>query len=266
MNEAKMDWFGVAGIKVVNCPSIAVAETDDKNLEGHRNRVRERFRKGGLSALADYEIVELLLTLGQPRRDCKPAAKEALKKFKTLRGVLEASPEELQKVDGIGPNNAIAIHLISDIAKELLKQRTIGERYECASPQQVLDYLKASMGSLDKEVFKVIYLDNQNRVIEAKDMFKGTINASAVWVRDVIEEAVNCNAAAMIFVHNHPSGNTNPSQQDRNITRDLVFAASAVGIQALDHIIIGDNKHYSLRSEGLLDKYVAAFQSLRIKK
>jgi DNA repair protein RadC len=238
----------------------------EKDLEGHRQRVRERFRKGGLSALADYEAVELLLTLGQPRRDCKPAAKEAIKRFKTLRGVLEASPEELQEVEGIGPNNSIAIRLISDVAKELLKEKTRGERFECASPQQVHDYLKATMGGLKKEVFKVIYLDNLNRVIEDADMFKGTVNASAVWVREVIEKAVKCNAAAMIFVHNHPSGSITPSQQDRNITRDLVFAASAVNIQALDHIIIGDNKHYSLASEGLMDKYVAEFQSLRGKR
>jgi DNA repair protein RadC len=243
-----------------------MADTNDKKLEGHRERVRERFRKGGLSALADYEVVELLLTLGQPRRDCKPAAKEAIKRFKTLRGVLEASPEELQEVEGIGPNNSIAIRLISDVAKELLKEKTRGERFECASPQQVHDYLKATMGGLKKEVFKVIYLDNLNHVIEDADMFKGTVNASAVWVREVIEKAVKCNAAAMIFVHNHPSGSITPSQQDRNITRDLVFAASAVNIQALDHIIIGDNKHYSLASEGLMDKYVGEFQSLRGKR
>jgi DNA repair protein RadC len=119
------------------------------------------------------------------------------------------------------------------------------------------------MGGLKKEVFKVIYLDGQNRIIEVVDMFEGTINASAVWVRDVIEGAMKRNAVAMIFVHNHPSGSTNPSQQDRDITRDLVFAASAVGVRALDHIIIGDNKHHSLASEGLMDKYVAEFQGLR---
>jgi len=241
-------------------------DSDCRHLEGHRDRVKVRFLKGGISSLADYEIVELLLTLGQPRRDCKPAAKEAIKRFKTLRGVLEASPEELQEVEGIGPKNSIAIRLIADVAKELLREKIKGERFECASPQQVHDYLKATMGGLKKEVFKVIYLDNQNRVIEDADMFKGTVNASAVWVREVIEKAIKCNAAAMIFVHNHPSGSITPSQQDRNITRDLVFAASAVNIQALDHIIIGDNKHYSLASEGLLDKYVAEFQVLRSGK
>jgi DNA repair protein RadC len=234
----------------------------EKDLEGHRQRVRERFRKGGLSALADYEVVELLLTLGQPRRDCKPAAKEAIKRFKTLRGVLEASPEELQEIEGIGPNNSIAIRLISDVAKELLKEK-VADQPIVGTPEQVTDFLNASMGGLKKEIFKVIYLDNQHRVIEVTDMFHGTVNASAVWVREVIEGALKRQAAAMIFIHNHPSGSTTPSQQDRNITRDLVLAAEAVGIRALDHIIVGGDKHFSLASEGLIDKYVAEFQGLR---
>ncbi|KTB47630.1 RadC family protein [Dehalogenimonas alkenigignens] len=237
---------------------------DDKNSrgDGHRGRLRERFKKGGLSALADYEAVELLLTLGQPRSDCKPAAKEALKRFKTLRGVLEASPEELQQVPGIGPNNCVAIRLIAEVSRELLKEKAVGE--PCVgAPEQVLDYLNASMGGLKKEVFKVIYLDNQNRVIEAADMFHGTVNASAVWVREVIEGALKRQAAAMIFVHNHPSGSTTPSPQDRDITRDLVLAASAVGIRALDHIIVGGDKHYSMAAEGIFDRYVAEFQGLR---
>jgi DNA repair protein RadC len=246
-------------------PTIAMQQTDDKNLEGHRSRVRERFRKGGLSALADYEVVELLLTLGQPRSDCKPIAKEAIKRFKTLRGVLEATPEELQEVPGIGPNNCVAIRLIAEAARELLKEK-VADQPIVGTPEQVKDYLNASMGGLKKEVFKVIYLDNQNRVIEVADMFEGTVNASAVWVREVIEGALKRRAAAMIFVHNHPSGSTTPSQQDRDITRDLVFAASAVGIRALDHIIVGGDKHFSLASEGMMDRYVAEFQGLRGKR
>ena len=237
----------------------------DDQLDGHRGRLRERFRKGGLIALADYEAVELLLPLGTPRRDCKPAAKEALKRFKTLRGVLEASPEELLEVAGIGPANSIAIRLIAEMSRELLKEKAV-EHPMVGTAEQVHDYLNASMGGLKKEVFKVIYLDNGNRIIEVADMFEGTINASAVWVREVIEGAMKRHAAAMIFVHNHPSGSTTPSQQDRDITRDLVFAASAVNIRALDHIIIGGEKHYSLAAEGLMDRYAAEFQGLRGKR
>ncbi|PPD57933.1 RadC family protein [Dehalogenimonas etheniformans] len=242
-----------------------MSDDTKSQVEGHRGRLRERFKKGGLPALADYEVVELLLTLGQPRSDCKPAAKEAIKRFKTLRGVLEASPEELLEVAGIGPNNCIAIRLIADAARELLKEKIVDGK-TVTTPEQVKDYLNASMGGLKKEVFKVIYLDNQNRVIETIDMFHGTINASAVWVREVIEGALKRHAAAMIFVHNHPSGSITPSQQDRNITRDLVLASEAVGIRALDHIIVGGDKHFSLASEGLMDKYVAEFQGLRGKR
>jgi DNA repair protein RadC len=240
-------------------------ENDDSRLNGHRGRLRQRFQKGGLTALADYEVVELLLTLGTPRRDCKPAAKEAIKRFKTLRGVLEASAEELQEVEGIGPANSVAIRFIAELSREFLKEKAV-EHPVVGTAQQVKDYLCASMGSLKKEAFKVIYLDSQNRIIEVVDMFQGTVNASAVWVREVIEGALKRNATGMIFVHNHPSGSTTPSPQDRDITRDLVFAASAVNIRALDHIIVGDNRHYSLASEGLMDKYVAEFQALRIKR
>ncbi|APV45466.1 DNA repair protein RadC [Dehalogenimonas formicexedens] len=242
-----------------------MSDDTKSQVEGHRGRLRERFNKGGLTALADYEVVELLLTLGEPRRDCKPAAKEALKRFKTLRGVLEASREELQQVPGIGPNNSIAIRLICDVARELLKEK-VADQPIVGTPEQVKDYLNASMGGLKKEEFRVIYLDAQNRVLEVAEMFHGTVNASAVWVREVIEEALKRQAAAMIFVHNHPSGSITPSQQDRAITRDLVLAAEAVGIRALDHIIVGGDKHFSLASEGLMDKYVAEFQSLRGRK
>lgn len=244
-----------------------IPKVTENTAAGHRGRLRERFRKGGLSALADYEAVELLLTLGMPRRDCKPAAKAALKKFKTLRGVLEAPLEELQTVEGIGLANSVAIHLIAEMARELLKEKAVIQQWpeSCATPQQVYDYLYSSMCGLKKEVFKVIYLNNQNRVIDIADMFQGTINASVVWVREVIERAIRHGAAAMVFVHNHPSGVPAPSQQDKDITRDLVFAAATMNIRTLDHIIIGDNCYHSLASEGLMDRYAAEFRGVRGK-
>ncbi|MEN8614938.1 DNA repair protein RadC [Dehalogenimonas sp. THU2] len=242
----------------------------ENTIAGHRNRLRERFRKMGLSSLADYEAVELLLTLGTPRRDCKPAAKAAIKKFKTLRGVLEASADDLQEVDGIGPANSVAIRLIAEAAQELLRTKAVEQKWpeNCATPQQVYDYLYSSMCGLKKEVFKVIYLNNQNRVVEIveiEDHSRGTVNASVVWVREVVEGALRHGAAAMIFVHNHPSGVPAPSQQDRDITRDLVFAAATMNIRTLDHIIIGDNCYHSLASEGLMDRYAAEFRGVRGK-
>lgn len=239
----------------------------ESSVAGHRQRLRERFNRGGLSALADYEAVELLLTLGTPRLDCKPAAKAAIKKFKTLRGVLEASAAELEEVDGIGPANSIAVRLVAQVAQELLKDKAVAHEWpeNCTTPQQVYDYLYSSMSGLKKEVFKVLYLNSQNRVIDIEDHSRGTVNASVVWVREIIEKALRHGAAAMIFVHNHPSGVPTPSQQDKDITRDLVFAAATMNIRTPDHIIIGDNRYHSLASEGLMDKYVAEFRGLRGK-
>ncbi|GAG56058.1 unnamed protein product, partial [marine sediment metagenome] len=143
-------------------------------VEGHRKRLREKFIKGGLAGFHDYEIVELLLTLGSPRKDCKPQAKEAIKRFKTLRGVLEAPSEELQQIDGIGPHSAFGIKLVQEVAREFLKEKII-DKPIYKSSQEIFDYLYYSMRDLKKELFKVIYLNSQNQIIEIADLFEGTV-------------------------------------------------------------------------------------------
>jgi len=225
--------------------------------QGHRKRLRERFLKGGLGGFQDYEIVELLLTLSSPRRDCKQQAKEAIKRFKTLRGVLEASTEELEEIDGIGPHNALGIKLVQEAARRFLKERII-DRPVYQSSQEVFDYLYHSMRDLKKEIFKVIYLNSRNQIIETADLFQGTVNSSAISPRQVIEGAIKHNAVSLIFAHNHPSGNPGPSQSDREVTRDLVYAAGVMQIKVLDHIIIGDNTYFSFAGEGLIEEYEAA--------
>ncbi|MFC1860606.1 RadC family protein [Chloroflexota bacterium] len=141
-------------------------------LQGHRRRLRERFIKSGLASFHDYEIVELLLTLGSPRKDCKQQAKEAIKMFKTLRGVLEAPPEELQQIDGIGPHSAFGIKLVQEVAREFLKEKII-DKPVYKSAEEIFDYLYHSMRDLKKEVFKVIYLNSQNQIIDAAGLFEG---------------------------------------------------------------------------------------------
>ena len=230
---------------------------------GHRKRLRERFIKAGLGGFQDYEIVELLLTLGSPRKDCKQPAKEAIKKFKTLRGVLEAPPEELQQIEGIGPHNAFGIKLVQEAAREFLKGRIIAKA-TYKSSQEVFDYLYHSMRGLKKELFKVLFLNSQNQLIEISDLFQGTIDSSSIYPREVVESAIRYNAASLIFVHNHPSGNPSPSRNDRELTRDLVYAANIIGIKVLDHIIIGDNRYFSFAGEGLLEKYESNFLTLKI--
>ncbi|MCK4963823.1 MAG: DNA repair protein RadC, partial [Dehalococcoidia bacterium] len=212
----------------------------------------------------DYEIVELLLTLGSPRKDCKPQAKEAIKRFKTLRGVLEAPSEELQEIDGIGAHNAFGIKLVQEVAREFLKERIMDKPFYRSS-QEVFDYLYHSMRDLNTEVFKVIFLDVQNQVIEVEDLFEGTLTASSVYPREVMKSAIKHNAASLIFAHNHPSGNPAPSESDKEITRDLILAANIMQIEVLDHIIIGENKYFSFADEGLIEEFELNVMSLRGK-
>jgi len=231
---------------------------------GHRKRLREKFIKSGLTGFADYEVVELLLSLGTPRKDCKPLAKEAIKKFKTLRGVLSASMEELQQIKGIGPHSAFGIKLMQDVAREYLKEQII-DKPVFQSSQEIFDYLYHSMRDLKKEVFKVIYLTSQNQIIDTSDLFEGTVNSAAVVPRQIVEQALAHNAAALIFAHNHPTGVCEPSKSDKDITRDLVFAAGTVQIKILDHLIIGNNRYYSFAGEGLISQYEMDFLGLKIK-
>ncbi len=230
--------------------------------EGHRQRLREKFKQSGLAAFLDYEIIELLLTLGGTRGDCKPQAKEAIKRFKTLRGVLAASSAELQGIKGIGPANAFAIKLIQELSQKFLKEQMLDKPY-CKSSKEVFDYLSLSMRDLKKERFKVMFLNAQNQVIEVEDVFEGTLTASAVYPREIIEKAIKHNAASLIFAHNHPSGSPEPSDNDKQITRDLVFAGNIMQIKVLDHIVIGDNSYFSFADKGLIEEYDQAFLSLR---
>jgi DNA repair protein RadC len=236
---------------------------NDKSL-GHRKRLRERFLKAKLKGFQDYEIVELLLTLGSPRKDCKQPAKEAIKRFKTLRGVLEASPDELQQIDGIGPHNAFGIKLVQEVAREFLKEKIIKQPVY-NSAKEVFDYLYHSMRDLKKEVFKVIYLNAQNQILEVEGLFEGTINASSVYPREIMRAAIKQSATSLIFVHNHPSGNPEPSANDRALTRDLVYAGRIMQIKVLDHVIIGDNKYFSFAGEGLIEEYELDFLNLRAR-
>jgi DNA repair protein RadC len=232
--------------------------------EGHRKRLREKFVKSGLSGFHDYEIVELLLSLGTPRKDCKSAAKEAIQRFKTLRGVLEAPLEELQQIKGIGIHSAFGIKLVQEVAREFLRAKILDKPFYRSS-QEVFDYLYHAMRGLKKEVFKVLYLNSQNQIIDTADLSAGTVNSSAVSPREVIEGALRNNAAALIFVHNHPSGAVDPSVNDKSLTRELVYAGRIIRLKVLDHIIIGDNRYYSFAGDGLIEEYETDFMNQMLR-
>ncbi len=232
--------------------------------KGHRKRLREKFIRSGLKGFHDYEVIELLLSLGTPRKDCKQPAKEAIRRFKTLRGVLSASGEELQQIEGIGPHSAFGIKLIQEVAREFLKEQ-IADKPIYKSAKEIFDYLYHSMRDLKKEVFKVIYLSSQNQIIDTADLFEGTLNSSSISPREVMESAIKYSAASLIFVHNHPSGTAEPSGSDKAVTRDLVYAGNIMQIRVLDHIIIGNNRYFSFAGEGLIEEYELDFVNLRAR-
>jgi DNA repair protein RadC len=236
--------------------------TSRETAPGHRKRLREKFLKSGLAGFHDYEIIELLLTLGAPRKDCKQPAKEIIKRFKSLRGALAASPEELQQVKGVGPHSAFGIKLVREVAREFLKQKIV-DRPVYKSAEEIFDYLYHSMRDLKKEVFRVIYLNTQNQIIDTADLSEGTVDSSSVSPRQVMENAIRQNASALIFVHNHPSGDPEPSRHDKEVTRGLVFAGNIMQIKVLDHIIIGGNRYFSFAAEGLIEEYELDFLNLR---
>ncbi len=221
-----------------------------KKGEGHRQRLRDRFLDRGLEGFSDDEILELLLSFGTPRTDCKEPARAAHKKFGSLAAVLEEPLSGLQSIKGIGPKNAFAIHFIQAVAKRYLKDRLKEKRY-LHSSSEVQDYLKYSMRGLKKEVFTVIYLDSSHAILDSETVAEGTINVNTVYPRELIKQALQKNAAAMIVAHNHPSGSLEPSAQDLQLTRTIALLGNMMQIQLLDHIIIG-NGSYSFADHGLM--------------
>lgn len=219
--------------------------------EGHRQRLRDKFLRSGFDGFHDYEIVELLLILGTPRRDCKQMAKEAIKKFGGLRGVLDASLDELQKIKGIGPSNAFGIKLFQAMAERYAKER-IFSKTSLTSPSMVVDYLRAKWGRENKEHFVVVLLDGHNNLISVNDISTGTLNESLVHPREVFEPAIRQLAAYVVFAHNHPSGDLEPSVEDIKLTQRLVSVGELTGVTVLDHLIISSSGHVSLKEKGLL--------------
>lgn len=223
----------------------------NKSTSGHRQRLRERFLNAGLQGFHDYEVIELLLTLGTPRRDCKQAAKDALKKFGSLNTVLEADPKELQAINGIGPNNVFGLKLTQTVARRYLADRIIGQDI-ITSSDEVLDYLKHNLRDKTQEIFSVIYLNGRNEIIGMEELFYGSLTTSAVYPREVVKKVLKQNAAAVIFVHNHPSGNLNPSEEDIKITKKLKDAVATIDVKVHDHLIIAGNNYYSFADNNLL--------------
>jgi len=221
-----------------------------KKGAGHRARLRDKFLEAGLDGFSDAEVLEMLLSFGTPRSDCKGPAREALKKFGSLVGVLEASSTELQEIDGIGEKNSFALHFTQAVSRRYLRQRLHGREY-LHSSREVRDYLLHSMRKQKKEVFTVIFLDSSHAIIDSEVVAEGTINVNTVYPREIISRALRQNAAALIIAHNHPSGSLSPSPQDLQLTKTLTMLCSMMNITLLDHFIIGDGT-FSFADDGLM--------------
>ena len=196
-------------------------------------------------------MVALLLKLADNRRDQKITAKLLLNTFKSLRGVLEASPEQLKKIKGIGDANIFGLKLVQSVARRYLKEQIIGEEF-IQSSENVLDYLRHNLRDRGREVILVVLLNGRNQVLDIVELFEGTLTTSAVYPREVIKLILEKDAAAVIFVHNHPSGNPNLSKDDQNLTQKSKVACSTIDIQLHDHLIIAGNDYTSMADKGMV--------------
>lgn len=218
---------------------------------GHRGRLRERLLGGGAEALADYEVLEYLLFAAVKQGDTKPIAKALIKRFGSLAGVLTADAKALQSVKGVGETSAAALKSVALAARRMARVQ-VQQNPVLGSWQALLDYLTIDMAHLTVERVRVLYLNTQNRLVLDEHVGDGSIDEAAIHPREIIRQALDIGASALILVHNHPSGNPEPSRADIQITNRIAEAGRLLGIVVHDHIIIGREGHTSLKAKGLI--------------
>ena len=214
-------------------------------------RPRERLIKNGVSTLSDAELLAILLRSGIQGKDAIQLARDLISQFNGLRGLLSVEFGELSKVKGLGQAKISTLLAATEIAKRQLKEELIGKNF-VRDPQSILDYLYSSLRDRKKEVFKVIFLNKANRIIDEQDLFEGTVDEAAIHPREIVKSALDHHASNIILVHNHPSGRTEPSLEDKEITQKIQSACATVSIKVLDHLIVGDNQYFSFREHGLI--------------
>ncbi len=219
--------------------------------KGHRSRLKKRYTTSGIDTLQDYEVLELLLFYAIPRRDTKTLAKDLLKKFGSLKKLMDADLKEIEALFGMSSQAPLLIRLIKDLGTLYLQEKAM-ETPQISSTKALLDYCMASMGGLQDEHFSVIFLNAQNRMIKTEVIQEGIVNQAVVYPRKILENAIKYKASAIILVHNHPSGNIKPSDADIRLTRTLQDTARVLDILIHDHIIVGENRYFSFREEGLM--------------
>ena len=228
-----------------------MSDPEDEHFHGHRERLRNRFREAGAEALADYELVELLLFRAIPRRDVKPLAKAVIARFGSFVEAISAPPERLAEIDGMSLNAATELKIVEAAAQRLAKGK-IKRRTSMGSWGEVVDYCRAAMAFSDKEEFRILFLDKKNGLIADEVQGIGTVDHTPVYPREVVKRALELSASAVILVHNHPSGDPTPSQQDVKLTLDIIGMAKPLGVMIHDHIIVARQGHASLKGLGLI--------------
>jgi len=218
---------------------------------GHRARLRQRLLSGGPEALADYEVLEYLLFGARARGDTKPLAKELLARFGSLASVLDASPGALMQVRGISEASVGALK-IAALAARRMARGEVRQKPMLGSWQALLDYLTIDMANLTVERVRVLYMNARNQLILDHELGDGTVDEAAIYPREVIRRGLDIGATALILVHNHPSGNPEPSRADIQITHRIAEAGRLLGIVVHDHVIVGHEGHVSLRAKGLI--------------
>ncbi|SHG97604.1 RadC family protein [Cognatishimia maritima] len=220
-------------------------------IKDHRRRLRERFMKGGATALPDYELLELVLFRAIPRQDVKPLARRLLDRFGTFNGVITAPIARLKESHGVGDAVICELKIVEAAAQRLAQSRVLNKRV-ISSWDALLDYCQTSMAHLDTEQFRILFLDTKNTLIADEAQAKGTVDHVPVYPREVVKRALELNASALILVHNHPSGDPTPSQADIEMTLQIQDACQVMSITLHDHLIVGQSRHLSFRSEQLI--------------
>ena len=231
---------------------------NEKDSQGHRERIKEKFLKNGIDGFAEYEILELLLTYCIPRKDTKPIAKELLNKFKSLDNVFKADFDKLSAIDGLGKNSIVFLKLIGDlpsiIYKDELKNKKLidKETLKISNKDILLKYLRNKIAYEEIEKFYVLYLSSSNEVIEFEENSVGTLDRSSVYPREIYKKIINLNAKSVILAHNHPSDNITPSKCDIELTNEIAKGLKNFGALLIEHIIITKNSYFSFLEEGLI--------------
>jgi DNA repair protein RadC len=214
-------------------------------------RPRERLMAHGAKALSDAELIAVVLRTGTAGRSALDLGRQALARFGGLTGLLAARPDQLGSIDGLGPAKSTQLQAVLELARRSLREE-LRQSPALSSPDKVCDYLRMTLAAREHEVFVALFLDAQNRLLAADELFHGTLTQTSVYPREVVKRALALNAGAVIFAHNHPSGVAEPSRSDELLTVSLKQALALVDVRVLDHLVIAGNRTVSFAERGLL--------------